>query len=54
MLRNAFANGLHPAPPKRDIKRHVRERPQSTFIVAKAEALRWMIEDSCSDIATEH
>ena len=53
MLRDAFSNGLHPASHQRNIKRFVRERPESPFATAKTEALRWMKEDSSSDVATE-
>ena len=53
MLRDAFSNGLDPASLKRDIKRFIRERPESTFTAAKTEALRWMREDSNTDATSE-
>ena len=38
---------------KRDMKRYIRDNTESTFADAKKEALRWMMEDSCLDTATE-
>nr|KAG5702551.1 hypothetical protein BaRGS_003711 [Batillaria attramentaria] len=46
LVRDRFADGLHPPELRRDVRRYIREKPRTTFQEAKAEALRWMREDS--------
>jgi len=46
LLRDRFADGLHPAALRREVRRVVRERPATTFEAARTEALRWVREDA--------
>lgn len=46
MLRDSFANGLHPMSFRKDIRQYIRQTPESTFEQVKKEALRWMREDA--------
>nr|KAG5700403.1 hypothetical protein BaRGS_010316 [Batillaria attramentaria] len=46
LIRDRFADGLHPPELRRDVRRYIRGKPGTTFQEAKAEALRWMREDS--------
>ncbi|XP_076463335.1 uncharacterized protein LOC143295496 [Babylonia areolata] len=46
ILRDAFARGLQPAALRRDVRRFIRDHPDTTFEAAKKEAQRWLREDS--------
>ncbi|KAL8587401.1 hypothetical protein ACOMHN_062134 [Nucella lapillus] len=53
MLRSAYANGLHPASLRRDLKHFLRQKPESTFSDTVQEAQRWMREDRDPDATVE-
>ncbi|KAL8565852.1 hypothetical protein ACOMHN_057278 [Nucella lapillus] len=53
MLRNTFVNGLYPASLRRELKRFIRDRPESSFPDAVKEAQRWMREDGDADVAVQ-
>ena len=53
MLRDHFADGLHPPSLRRDIRRFVRDHDGVNFQQARAEALRWMREDSEVEMRAE-
>jgi hypothetical protein len=46
LLRDHFIEGLTPKELRRDCKHLARSTPATTFLQAKAEALRWMREDA--------
>ncbi|XP_076470376.1 uncharacterized protein LOC143300522 [Babylonia areolata] len=46
ILRDAFDRGLQPAALRRDVRRFIRDHPDTTFEAAKKEAQRWVREDS--------
>ena len=48
-LRDRFVDGLYPQSLRRDIRRFVRENEGVSFHQARAEAQRWMREDSEAD-----
>nr|KAG5704386.1 hypothetical protein BaRGS_031092 [Batillaria attramentaria] len=53
LIRDRFADGLHPPELRRDVRRYIREKPGTTFQEAKTEALRWMREDSVTTEALQ-
>nr|KAG5714497.1 hypothetical protein BaRGS_006943 [Batillaria attramentaria] len=53
LVRDRFADGLHPPELRRDVRRYIRGKPGTTFQEAKAEALRWMREDSATTEALQ-
>nr|KAG5712786.1 hypothetical protein BaRGS_007383 [Batillaria attramentaria] len=53
LIRDRFADGLHPPELRRDVRRYIREKPGTTFQEAKTEALRWMREDSATTEALQ-
>lgn len=53
ILRDRLVDGLHPPSLRRDIRRYVREHDDVTFQQARAEALRWMREDSELEVRSE-
>ena len=52
-LRNCFVDGLYPPSLRRDVRRFVRDHENCTFGQARAEALRWMREDTEVDARAE-
>ncbi|KAL8603879.1 hypothetical protein ACOMHN_049697 [Nucella lapillus] len=53
MLQRAYANGLHPASLRRDLKHFLRQKPESTFSDTVQEAQRWMREERDPDATVE-
>nr|KAG5692284.1 hypothetical protein BaRGS_007192 [Batillaria attramentaria] len=53
LVRDRFADGLHPPELRRDVRQYIRGKPGTTFQEAKAEALRWIREDSATTEALQ-